>query len=115
MSGFRKCGIYPLNPGEVTDRQLTPSALFTSDDATPDTPSEDFSALADSSSVVSDRKSNASSLSDILVLPMRKQTKRSKGGESDETAREREEKGKAGRRRKRREKEIEKTTGRAKK
>ena len=69
MAGFRKCGIYPLNPGEVTDRQLAPSALFTSDDATPDTPSEDSSALADSSSVVSDRKSNASSLSDILVLP----------------------------------------------
>ena len=25
MSGFRKCGIYPINPGEVSDRQLAPS------------------------------------------------------------------------------------------
>ena len=33
MSGFKKCGIYPLNPGEVTDRQLAPSTVFTSQDA----------------------------------------------------------------------------------
>ena len=25
MSGFRKCSIYPLNPGEISDRQLTSS------------------------------------------------------------------------------------------
>ena len=25
MSGFKKCGIYPINPGEVDDRQLVPS------------------------------------------------------------------------------------------
>jgi hypothetical protein len=25
MSGFKKCGIYPLNPGEISDRQLAPS------------------------------------------------------------------------------------------
>ena len=25
MSGFKKSGVYPLNPGEVTDRQLAPS------------------------------------------------------------------------------------------
>ena len=30
MSGFKKCGIYPLNAGEVTDRQLAPSTLFNS-------------------------------------------------------------------------------------
>ena len=28
MSGFRKCGIYPLNPGEISDRQLVPSNAF---------------------------------------------------------------------------------------
>ena len=28
MSGFRKCGIYPLNPGEISDRQLKPSHAF---------------------------------------------------------------------------------------
>ena len=25
LSGFKKCGIHPLNPGEVSDRQLAPS------------------------------------------------------------------------------------------
>ena len=29
MGGFRKCGIYPLNPGAVTDRQLAPSHATT--------------------------------------------------------------------------------------
>ena len=29
MEGFRKCGIYPLNPGAVTDRQLAPSHATT--------------------------------------------------------------------------------------
>jgi len=28
MSGFKKCGIYPLNLGEVTDRQIALSTLF---------------------------------------------------------------------------------------
>ena len=28
MSEFRKCGIYPLNPGEISDRQLAPSHAF---------------------------------------------------------------------------------------
>lgn len=28
MSGFRKCGIYPLNPGQISDRQLAPSHAF---------------------------------------------------------------------------------------
>ena len=31
ISGFKKCGIYPLNQGEVTDRQVAPSTLFTND------------------------------------------------------------------------------------
>ena len=25
LSAFKKCGVYPLNPGEVTDRQIAPS------------------------------------------------------------------------------------------
>ena len=25
MAGFKKCGVYPLNPGEVTDCQIAPS------------------------------------------------------------------------------------------
>ena len=28
MSGFRKCGIYPLNPGQIDDRQIVPSKVF---------------------------------------------------------------------------------------
>ena len=28
MSGFKKTGIYPINPGEVIDRQLAPLKLF---------------------------------------------------------------------------------------
>ena len=28
MSGFKKCRIYPLNPGEISDRQLAPSRPF---------------------------------------------------------------------------------------
>lgn len=31
MSVFKKCGIYPLNPGEITDRHIMPSTLFTTD------------------------------------------------------------------------------------
>ena len=27
MAGFKKCGVYPLNPGEITDRQIAPSKL----------------------------------------------------------------------------------------
>ena len=28
LSGFCKCGIYPLNPGQIDDRQITPSKVF---------------------------------------------------------------------------------------
>ena len=28
MASFKKTGVYPLNPGEVTDRQLAPSKAF---------------------------------------------------------------------------------------
>ena len=32
MPGFKKCGVYPLNPGEITDRQIAPSsAVFYSE------------------------------------------------------------------------------------
>ena len=30
LSGFKKCGVYPLNPGEVSDQQLAPSKAVTS-------------------------------------------------------------------------------------
>ena len=38
LSGFKKCGIFPLNPGEVTDRQLAPSKAVCSRDVTPNPP-----------------------------------------------------------------------------
>lgn len=28
LGGFKKAGIYPFNPGEVSDRQLAPSTFF---------------------------------------------------------------------------------------
>ena len=28
LSGFKKCGVYPLNPGEVTDRQIAPWTVY---------------------------------------------------------------------------------------
>ena len=31
MAGYKKCGIYPLNPGEVTDRQIVPASAVKSD------------------------------------------------------------------------------------
>ena len=31
MGGFRKCGIYPLNPGAVTDQQVVPLPCSQSD------------------------------------------------------------------------------------
>lgn len=37
MSGFRKCGIYPLNPGEVADRMTAPSTVFATRMADTDT------------------------------------------------------------------------------
>ena len=41
MNGFRKCGIYPLNPGEISDRQLAPSKVF----ARPDSDSKSIGKL----------------------------------------------------------------------
>ena len=72
MSGFKKCGIYPLNPGEVTDRQLLPSTLFNSSssptspvnkpDASPDASWPDTSP--DTSSVTKTSSVGRSDLSD---------------------------------------------------
>ena len=41
MSGFKKCGIHPLNPGEISDRQLAPSKAFTPAATTTVPPSPD--------------------------------------------------------------------------
>ena len=74
MSGFKKCGIYPLNPGEVTDRQMAPSTLFTTDglpSTTPDTsPVTRSDATPDASSVTrSDATPDASSVTRSDATP----------------------------------------------
>ena len=35
LGGFKKAGIYPFNPGEVSDRQLAPSTFFFFNDPAP--------------------------------------------------------------------------------
>ena len=54
MSGFKKQGIYALNPGEVTDRQLAPSSLFKSSPspASPDTSSSSVPGTSPDASFV---------------------------------------------------------------
>lgn len=36
LSGFKKCGIHPLDPGEVNDRQLAPSKALHAEKSQPD-------------------------------------------------------------------------------
>ena len=36
ISGFKKCGVHPLNPGEVKDRQLAPSKAVRPESTPPD-------------------------------------------------------------------------------
>lgn len=35
LGGFKKCGIYPLNPGQISDRQTAPSKALAQEQATP--------------------------------------------------------------------------------
>ena len=50
MSGFKKCGIYPLDPGVVTDRQLAPSTLFHSSSSPTSSPGNKPDTSSDASS-----------------------------------------------------------------
>ena len=50
MSGFMKAGIYPLNPGQIIDRQICPSKLFSTPDdsdgcTTPGTSGSDVTSV----------------------------------------------------------------------
>lgn len=49
MSGFRKCGIFPLNPGQISDRQTAPSRTFCSEENSP-RPEETSTASVSTSS-----------------------------------------------------------------
>ena len=84
MSGFRKSGIYPLNPGVIDDRLTAPSKAMSgaaeSEIRTPTSPSSSTNSTAGSASIsaltLSDCSQSSGSggrssqdLSDILVLP----------------------------------------------
>ena len=57
MAGFKKCSAYPLNPGEVTDRQIAPSNIFCTEkdvvslSQTKSTGTEEMNAAADGSDI----------------------------------------------------------------
>ena len=83
MSGFRKSGIYPLNPGVIDDRLTAPSKAMSgaaeSEIHTPTSPSSSTDSTAESAPIsaltLSDCSQSSSGgrssqdLSDILVLP----------------------------------------------
>ena len=92
MSGFKKCGISPLNPGAITDRQLAPSKVVTPQVEDLCTPTEtesseqstgDIMKSSDASVKVSDACSSNTGLSnnpldEILSLPKAKPRKKQK-------------------------------------
>ena len=68
MSGFKKSGAYPLNPGEVADCQLATSKVFVSNQMgnsvhSPGVRSVDCSSSKSTSMLPSDSVSDASQLS----------------------------------------------------
>ena len=106
MSGFRKCGIYPLNPGVITDRQTAPSKALcppqessvpldspplqsSSSSKLSPAPGSGITLLSHSSSVASSGSNACSlsvseSLSDILVLPQVKESRKARRGVNQE-------------------------------
>uniref|UniRef100_A0A1X7TFC6 DDE-1 domain-containing protein n=1 Tax=Amphimedon queenslandica TaxID=400682 RepID=A0A1X7TFC6_AMPQE len=90
MKGFKKTGVWPINPGEVTDRQIAPSKAYSTHQSTPE-PRNISDQLqgsllfspkleAFSSSHLSSERSKASSdLQELLVLPEAKRVTR-RGG-----------------------------------
>ena len=60
MAGFKKCGAYPLNPGEVTDRQIAPSNIFRT---------EKEVSLSQTKSTSTEEMKAAANGSDISVTP----------------------------------------------
>ena len=99
MSGFRKCGIYPLNPGVIDDRQTAPSQAVggeTTAQEEPDSPTVSSSNSVGSTpgsglttvsppsqSLCSESSGSGLSsqeLSDILVLPKPKERGASRRG-----------------------------------
>ena len=51
LSGFKKCGIHPLNPGEVSDRQLAPSKAVTYSSQPECLPKPEASTVSETSEV----------------------------------------------------------------
>ena len=70
MSGFRKAGIFPLNPGQITDRQTAPSKLFSSSDDHSDNSiaSSDCSSTVTRAGSVPVSEASSSYLDEVLSL-----------------------------------------------
>ena len=72
VSGFKKCGIYPLNPSEVEDRMLKiapPQPIVPVADATSDTSSVCSSSEVSQASLVT-QSSGSSVFDEVLKVPV---------------------------------------------
>ena len=67
MSGFKKCGIYPLNPGEVKDRQIAPSKAVVLKETISSPPSDQD---CNQSSSVESKKSDSDAVSSVSSPPI---------------------------------------------
>lgn len=82
MSGFCKSGIYPLNPGRITDRHKAPSVIYLSSDQSMDASSQSSSSVSEppppqqSVPSVSSQSLCNSSIDSLLVLPKPVHSKR---------------------------------------
>ena len=74
ISGFMKTGIYPLNPGRITDRQTAPSRVY-NDGELSEIPqsltgySQSVSISSSSCKTSASLKTQSTSVEEILVLP----------------------------------------------
>lgn len=68
MSGFKKCGIYPLNPGEVKDRQIAPSKGVVPKEKSTSSPPTDQDC--NQSSSVESQKSDSDAVSSVSSPPI---------------------------------------------
>ena len=77
ISGFCKSGIYPLNPGRITDRHIASHGYIrTSESSTDSSPQSNISGQSElscpsvpSQSSVQSSVSNSGSVDDVLILP----------------------------------------------
>ena len=72
LSGFKKCGIHPLNPGEVKDRQLAPSKAvrFKKSESTPQDASKSECTASDASKPKSKPTGAESTPTDVTMTKL---------------------------------------------